>query len=295
MARTRTGNFPIGFRRGGSDWQKNLSSLIGFAQAHGFEGVDLGSPQLEDVRLVLDAGLQVGTVDLPQPWGGLASPDAGRRKESAEKAAAAMREMTSAGVHQFFCVMFPEDHGRNRSENLDFAIDGYGRLCQAVEETGARILLEGWPGPGPHHAALGCTPADLRLIFSEIGSDVMGVNYDPSHLLRMGIDPIHFAREFAPRIGHVHGKDTEILDEGLYEHGHLQAATRAPGRGFGGVAWRYTIPGHGATRWTAILEILVESGYRGMMSIELEDENFNGSEEGEKRGLIASHDFLAHV
>jgi hypothetical protein len=32
-----------------------------------------------------------------------------------------------------------------------------------------------------------------------------------------------------------------------------------------------------------------------MISIELEDENFNGTEEGEKRGLIAARDFLVHA
>ena len=37
------------------------------------------------------------------------------------------------------------------------------------------------------------------------------------------------------------------------------------------------------------------TGYGGRISIELEDMNFNGTEEGEKRGFIASRDFLVHV
>jgi hypothetical protein len=36
-------------------------------------------------------------------------------------------------------------------------------------------------------------------------------------------------------------------------------------------------------------------GYKGTISVELEDMNFNGSEAGEKRGLIASRDFLVGV
>ena len=40
---------------------------------------------------------------------------------------------------------------------------------------------------------------------------------------------------------------------------------------------------------------LLNYGYQGMVSIELEDENFNGSEAGEKRGLIVSRDYLASV
>jgi sugar phosphate isomerase/epimerase len=41
--------------------------------------------------------------------------------------------------------------------------------------------------------------------------------------------------------------------------------------------------------------ILKDAGYQGMVSIELEDENFNGTEQGEKRGFTVSRDYLASV
>ncbi len=94
---------------------------------------------------------------------------------------------------------------------------------------------------------------------------------------------------------HVHGKDTEIMDEDLYEHGHLQEATFAPKHAFGGFSWRYTVPGHGRARWGKLLGQLEAAGYDGVVSIELEDEEFNGSEEGERRGLIAGRAFLEHA
>ena len=46
-------------------------------------------------------------------------------------------------------------------------------------------------------------------------------------------------------------------------------------------------------RWTEAFRILTEAGYTGGVSIELEDENFNGTDEGEKQGLILSQQFLA--
>ena len=58
----------------------------------------------------------------------------------------------------------------------------------------------------------------------------------------------------------------------------------------------HTIPGHGGGggfRWTRALEILASRNYQGAISVELEDENFNGSETGEKRGLLAAAGFLA--
>jgi len=52
---------------------------------------------------------------------------------------------------------------------------------------------------------------------------------------------------------------------------------------------------NGITRWTRICEILKTSGFNGTISVELEDENFNGSEDGEKAGLTASLAYLKAV
>lgn len=297
MTTTRTGGFPVGFRRGWSDWQKDLDAVIRWAKDNAFACLDVGPLPAADLQKITAAGLKLGTVDLPKA-SELVSPDAGKRKDAAARIAAYVKDVVAlpGGPRNFFTVMAPEDDARKRSENLEFATDGYNQLCAAIESLpgdGAHIVLEGYPGGPPRYAILACTPADYRLVFERIPSRVMGVNFDPSHLIRMGIDPVRFLHEFAPRVHHVHGKDTEILDDELYEHGNLQPATLARPHGFGAHAWRYTIPGHGCARWTKLLSILKERGYRGMISIELEDENFNGTEDGEKRGLLASRDFLA--
>lgn len=295
MATTRTGSLPIGFRRGNSDWQKELSDVIRFAVDDGFAGIDTTALPVAELRQVLDADLCLGSVDLPQPWGDLAAADAAKRKDAAARCAAYVGEAAGLGVRNFFVCVLPEDPAQPRRANMDRAIDGYGQLCAQIADTEARIVVEGWPGPAPHYPTLACTPADYRLLFEGVGSEQLGVNFDPSHLVRMGIDPLRFVEEFAPRIHHVHGKDTELLDDECYEHGNLQPATDAAPHGFGGHHWRYTLPGHGVTRWGRLLTTLVNAGYEGMISIELEDENFNGSQTGEQRGLRLSRDFLAGV
>lgn len=295
MATTRTGSFPIGFRRGWSPWQKDLTSLISFAQANDFAALDTGALPAAELRQITDAGLSIGSVDLPGPWTDLASPDAGKRNAAADAMAAYVKEVAPLGVRNFFTVIIPEDHARRRSENLDFAVDGYGKLCEKIADANARIVIEGYPGGAPHYSSLACTPADYRLFFDRVGSPVLAVNFDPSHLIRMGIDPVRFVREFGDRIEHVHGKDTEIIADELYLHGHTQPATEAKPHGFGGHGWRYTLPGHGVAPWGQLFTLLAAAGYDGAVCIELEDENFNGTEEGEKRGLIASREFLENV
>ena len=120
----------------------------------------------------------------------------------------------------------------------------------------------------------------------------MGLNYDPSHLIRMDIDHVRFLREFVDRVYHVHGKDTELLVDSYYEFGREQPATFSKTLPYSGYTWRYTIPGHGVARWNDILPILQESGYQGCVSIELEDRNFHGTAEAEQMGILQGARFL---
>lgn len=292
MAHTRTGSFPIGFRRLRSEWQQDLGRLIEFARENDFPLVDVGPVEADDLRRILDAGIAIGSVDLLL-WKELASPDPAKRANAVEANIAHVRGAADLGVKLFMAVMLPEEMARPRPENFQFAVDGWGKLARAIEPLGARIALEGWPGPPPHFAAFACTPADCRAIFDTIGCDSLGINYDPSHLVRMGIDPLRFLKEFASRVFHVHAKDTAILEESRYQHGTLQPATFVQPPRWSGHFWRYVLPGRGVVPWKELFKLLVECGYRGAISIELEDMDYFGSEAGEIRGLIEARDFLA--
>jgi len=68
--RTRTGSFPIGWRRGSGEWQQELDRLLEWAKSHELEVIDLLRDGDQHGRTVLDAGLQIGAVDLPE-WQGM--------------------------------------------------------------------------------------------------------------------------------------------------------------------------------------------------------------------------------
>ena len=286
MLTTRTGEFAIGLRRGWGDWQRNTDGWVAWCKANAIGVVDVG-PDVDACRKVSAAGLQVGSADL-SGWKDLISADKAKRDDAVAKTAAYINDAAATGVKNFFCVMLPEKPELKRSENFGYMVAGFGALAPTLEKHGACVVIEGWPGPG----ALCCTPEGYRAFFKEVPSPAMAVNYDPSHLVRMGIDHVRFLGEFASRVKHVHGKDTEILSEKIYELGTELPATFAANVGFGGTTWRYTIPGHGVVRWHRIFWMLKDAGYQGAVCIELEDAHFNGSEDGEKRGILAGAHFL---
>jgi sugar phosphate isomerase/epimerase len=287
MFKTQTGNFPIGVRRGWTEWQSDLTGFTSWAKDSGFSVVDLGS-NVDDVAPAVQAGLKIGSVDLLS-WGALLSSDSAKRADALAKNTEYIAAATAAGAKNFFCVMLPEDASKPRTENFGYVVEALNGLAPVLEQNGGKLVIEGYPGAG----ALCCTPETYRAAFKEAPSNSIGINYDPSHLLRMGIDPIRFLKEFSSRVFHVHGKDAELLTDDLYEYGWEQPATFKKNPAFGATAWRYTIPGQGNTPWGEVFRILSAGGYSGAVSIELEDRDYNGSEEGEKRGILAGANFLS--
>lgn len=289
--RTRTGNFPIGFRRGWGDWQRpDLAALCRWARETGFEVLDLGWATPRDVRTVRESGLRLGSVDLLD-FGSILSPDPGKRREQIERNVAYVKDVAAAGARLFFTAVVPGDPSARRSDNYALAVETYAPIVRAVRDAGAVLVIEGWPGKGPHYPSLCCTPETCRAFLRDTGEGV-GLNYDPSHLIRLGVDPLRFLREFLPHVHHVHAKDTQVLPDALYEFGLSQPAAFAEPHRYGEHVWRYTVPGRGQMRWDEAFRVLSDGGYGGVVCVELEDEDFNGTEAGEKAGLRQSLEFL---
>lgn len=285
--KTRTGGFPIGFRLiWGAEWQKDPDKLITWAKEKGFGALDVPA-NVALATKVAQAGLRLGSVDLAEKKL-MISPDKAKRADAVARNAEHIKACAALGPVNFFTGMSPENPDAPRKENFAHMAAAYSALAPTLEQYNGRVVIEGYPAPG----ALCCTPETYRALFKECPSKAIGVNYDPSHLIRMGIDPIRFLSEFGERVYHVHGKDTELLPERLYEYGTFQPLTFGERIKFGDTYWRYTIPGHGQMRWGEAFRILKEFGYTGCVSIELEDANFNGTEDGERTGLIQAGHFL---
>jgi len=93
-----------------------------------------------------------------------------------------------------------------------------------------------------------------------------GFNFDPSHLIWQGIDPVQFIRTFGDRIYHVHVKDAIVKLDGKASilSSHLNFGDHRRG-------WDFRSPGRGAVNFEEIIRALNDIGYDGPLSIEWED------------------------
>jgi sugar phosphate isomerase/epimerase len=281
----------VGFRIPGRAREISFEELCRWAKETGFGAIDLGKPDVEQIRTARSAGLEIGTIDLPGT-ANLISADSGQQAAGAEAARNAIAAVAEQGCDKMFCVFVPEDRSRKRSDSFAIWKETFPVVAAFAEEKGVRIAMEGWPGPGPTYPALGCTPEMWRAMFEAVPSRAFGLNFDPSHLVRIGIDWRRALDEFGERVVHVHGKDTDFDAERLYEHGNLGPTFRKA-VGFSESWWRYTIPGEGVVDWCRLIGRLEDFGFNGTVSVELEDYRYNDTWALQADGLRRSYQHLA--
>ncbi|HET7615359.1 MAG TPA: sugar phosphate isomerase/epimerase, partial [Bacillales bacterium] len=216
--------------------------------------------------------LEIGTVDAVR-MGELLSKDEKVRSDAAVAVQQQIKEIAELGGGVLFMCLVPPDLSQPRSESFAIWKETFPEIVETAERDAVSIAIEGWPGPAPQYPTIGCTPEMWRAMFEAVPSKRFGLNYDPSHLVRLGIDYLRVLEEFGDRIVYCHGKDTELLSEELYEFGTLPATFKAH-YGFSEGSWRYTVPGEGTVDWKKVALRLERIGYGGPVSIELEDHRY---------------------
>ncbi|MCC2668078.1 MAG: xylose isomerase-like barrel protein [Armatimonadetes bacterium] len=283
----------IGFRIPGKAREVSFEELCGWAVDTGFGSIDLASPDAEQIAAARAAGLEIGTIDLPVPaLRGMLTADPEKQQSGLDAVKAAIDGTADAGCSRMFFVLLPEDVAQKRADSFAIWKETFPAVIAHAEARGVRLALEGWPGPAPHYPALGCTPEMWRAMFAAVPSASFGLNFDPSHLARIGIDWRRALDEFGDRVIHVHGKDTDMDPERLYEHGSLGPTFRKP-VGFSESWWRYTIPGEGVVDWCRLIGRLEDFGFDGVVSVELEDYRYHETWALQADGLRRSREHLA--
>jgi sugar phosphate isomerase/epimerase len=259
-----------------------VEEVLDFAKDAGFDAIELDvnghikSP--ENVAPVVakarERNLFVSNITY---FGNQNDSDVGKRKELRSLTTEFAKAAGEAKVP--IMVIFP-GRGETTTEEDDYK--SFAELVNGlIAQTGSALsfAIENWPGP--KNAFIGVTPGGWRQLFALIPNQRFGLEFDPSHLIRLGIDPFAALEGVKDRIKILHAKDTSIDEKRLQEVGYH-------GTGW----WRYRLPGDGLLDWTKFLRQAKSYGFDGTISIEHEDADYGwprkdleARKEGERRGL----------
>lgn len=126
-----------------------------------------------------------------------------------------------------------------------------------------KVALEMHPGFSVYN------PYTLLRLRNAVG-DVIGANFDPSHLWWQGIDPVAAIRNLKGAIYHFHAKDTKIDKYNTAVNGVLDTKHYGDEAGRSWI-FRSVGYGHDVSVWREITSELRMAGYEGSLSIEHED------------------------
>lgn len=281
----------MGMRVPGFIARQSFPDIVRWSAGVGLEVLDVVAVT-SDMKHTCDRfGLRIGSVDAMEVRF-LLSREEAKREGAFRSIVKQIDDLASLGIGVLFMCLVPDDLAMPRRETFAIWKEAFPEVVKHAERRGVTIAIEGWPGPAPYYPTIGCTPEMWRAMFEAIPSKRFGLNYDPSHLVWLGIDYLRALEEFGERINHCHGKDTALLAEEQYASGILLPAFGVK-YGYSGGFWRYAIPGRGVVQWDRVAEGLDRVGYKGAICIELEDHDFIGGLEKEQDGVRQAFAFLA--
>jgi sugar phosphate isomerase/epimerase len=268
------------------EWKPMLGVLgpytpnnVAWTKAQGFTNMILGSgpgknntlnaetitdAEIAEVKATLQknqmhvSALQVG--------GDSINPDPAARERSNRFFVKAIELAGKLGV-PYIGTQSGKDAAKPFPQQVDEIVRVYNeQFFPACQQHKVRILWE----PYPEAPNIATSPVGFAALFKAFGnSPYVGLQYDPSHLVRGFMDPIQTARDFADKIYDVHLKDTEIMWPVL-RAGGINPVDKAKW-------WRYRIPGMGSINWREFFSVLQDIGYTGAMSVEQEDDLYGAS------------------
>ncbi len=286
------------------DW--SLEEIADWAADHGYEALEIAAWPGEEARPFTATHLRAGTLDRARAeevaellddrglecsslayYGNNLHPDPDERAATNEHVracidAAALLDCPTVGT---FIGRHP---GRSVSENLAEAEEIFAPLVEHAGEQDVTLIIEncvmeGWH-PDGYPGNLAYSPELWEWMF-DLG---LGLNYDPSHLLWMGIDPVEALRPYVDHIPHAQAKDIQLFERDRNRYGWPGKAVEGDDPWDVGW-WRYRVPGLGDVDWREVVDVLYEGGFEGVLSVEHEDPVWGGDDERITAGLEIAH------
>jgi sugar phosphate isomerase/epimerase len=206
----------------------------------------------------------------PYIWGD--GDQEGVRQRAAEEMKRAARVARKLGVDTVvgftgssiwkYVAMFPPVPASVIEAGYEDFANRWNPILDVFDSEGVRFAHEVHPGEIAYDYY-----TSVRSLEALNNRPAFGFNWDPSHMMWQGIDPVSFIVDFPDRIYHVDCKDTR-LKKSNGRHGvmgsHLPWGD--PRRG-----WDFVSTGRGDVPWEDSFRALKSIGYKGPISVEWED------------------------
>jgi sugar phosphate isomerase/epimerase len=140
---------------------------------------------------------------------------------------------------QQFSLRAPE--GADWQQNFKDYVDAVRQCAEATAEAGLEMTIE------PHPFRYVANNASALRLLEKVDHPALGINFDPSHTFPCGEFPNVSIHQLKGHVKHCHVSDND---------------------GTTNAHWR---PGMGKIDWVAMFKALKETGYDGVVSIELEN------------------------
>lgn len=184
------------------------------------------------------------------------------------------------------------DYRKSVKENLAEATEIFKPFVEHANEAGVKIVIEncvmeGWH-PDGYPGNLAYSPELWEWMFAQ----GLYLNFDPSHLMWMGIDPVEAVKPYVDKVPHAQAKDIQLFPEKRNRWGWPGMTIERDDPWDVGW-WRYRVPGLGQVDWVRLIDALYEGGFDGVLSVEHEDPVWGGTEEKVQAGLDVAERTLA--
>ncbi|HJU97159.1 MAG TPA: sugar phosphate isomerase/epimerase family protein [Jiangellaceae bacterium] len=283
----------------------DLRSIAAWAGSNGFAALEVGAWPLDDPRTLNPGHLDVRHMDARRARelreqfdeagvdvSALAYYDNNLHRDRATRAA--VHDHLRACIDAAALLGVPavgtfigRDVGETVATNLAEAERVFPPIVAHAETQGIVLVVENCPMSGWHPDGYPANLAYSPELWEWMAGLGLRLNYDPSHLVGLGIDPLRALRAHLPLVAHVQAKDVEVLDHRIDRFGFIGNAVDRSNP-WDHAWWRYRVPGHGQVDWAGVIGELREGGYDGIVSVEHEDPYLSGSVPEVKRGLLAA-------
>ncbi len=257
---------------------------IAFVERHGFGSVELlcwpkdplnaNMPDDDWKRAAEDVRARGIEISALGSYENVLDPEKGKASAEYFERLLEKAAMVDVGVVGTFAGRDPE---KSVDDNIPLFRKTWTPLAKKAEDLGVRVAFENCPmfHSFPYRGVnIAFTPHAWDMMFDAVPSDALGLEYDPSHLICLLIDPVKVIHGYGEKIYHAHAKDAEVVQRNVQRVG-----ITGPG------AVRHRSPGLGEAPWGRIISALVEVGYHGNLDIEgRHDPIFRG--EFEEQGLL---------